>query len=54
MHVKFDDKQSDQVSELVEGISNLEVSDDEASEPTRFSKPLEISAPTTSEDTNAE
>ncbi|MCI84794.1 hypothetical protein A2U01_0106072, partial [Trifolium medium] len=24
MHVKFDDKEPDQVSELVEGISNLQ------------------------------
>ncbi|PNY05239.1 retrotransposon-related protein [Trifolium pratense] len=54
MHVKFDDKEPDQVSELVEGISNLQVSDDEASEHTRFSEPLEVSAPTTSENKNAD
>ncbi|MCI44956.1 hypothetical protein A2U01_0066195, partial [Trifolium medium] len=47
-------------SELVEGISDLQVSEDEASEPTSFSEPfnvsepMEFSAPTSSESTNAE
>ncbi|MCI71694.1 hypothetical protein A2U01_0092957, partial [Trifolium medium] len=54
MHVKFDDKQPDKVSELVEEISDLQVSDDEASEPISFSDPLEVSAPTNSENINDE
>ncbi|MCI43060.1 hypothetical protein A2U01_0064297, partial [Trifolium medium] len=60
MHVKFDDKHPDKVSELVEEISDLQVSYDEASEPisssepTNFSYPLEVSAPTNFENTNDE
>ncbi|MCI55326.1 hypothetical protein A2U01_0076576, partial [Trifolium medium] len=55
MHVKFDDKEPDKVSELVEGISDLQVSDNEASEPPSFSEPinfsesLEVQASTNSE-----
>ncbi|MCI15861.1 putative reverse transcriptase (RNA-dependent DNA polymerase), partial [Trifolium medium] len=45
MHVKFDDKEPDQVSELVEGISRSQVSDDEASEPPRFSEHINFSVP---------
>ncbi|GAU18546.1 hypothetical protein TSUD_325360 [Trifolium subterraneum] len=46
MHIKFDDKQPDKVSELVENFSDLQLSDDEESEPEGTSKP---SQPTSEE-----
>ncbi|MCI54982.1 hypothetical protein A2U01_0076232, partial [Trifolium medium] len=45
MHVRFDDKEFDKMSELVEGIPDLQVSDDEASEPIIISEPTEVSEP---------
>ncbi|MCI44152.1 hypothetical protein A2U01_0065391 [Trifolium medium] len=45
MHVKFDDNEPDKMSELVEGISDLKVSDDEASEPMSILEPMEVSGP---------
>ncbi|MCI04331.1 putative reverse transcriptase (RNA-dependent DNA polymerase), partial [Trifolium medium] len=45
MHVKFDDKEPDKVSELVEGIASQYDSDDEVSEPIKISEPVEISEP---------
>ncbi|MCI24013.1 putative reverse transcriptase (RNA-dependent DNA polymerase), partial [Trifolium medium] len=43
IHAKFDDKEPDKASELVEGISDLQVSDDEALEPPSFSEPINFS-----------
>jgi hypothetical protein len=49
MHIKFDDKQPDKVSELVENFSDLQLSDDEESEPEGTSEPSQP----TSEETNS-
>ncbi|PNX58183.1 putative reverse transcriptase (RNA-dependent DNA polymerase), partial [Trifolium pratense] len=52
MHVKFDDKEPDRMSELVEGVSNMQISEDESlehpsfSERLEFSESLEVQAPT--------
>ncbi|MCI66191.1 hypothetical protein A2U01_0087449, partial [Trifolium medium] len=51
MHVKFDDKEPDKVSELVEGIADLQVSEDGESEPVSTSEPFETSEPVASSET---
>ncbi|CAJ2645568.1 unnamed protein product [Trifolium pratense] len=60
MHVKFDDKEPDQVSELVEGLSRFQVSEDQYSDIPDYSEhpfseePLNITVPTDSEQQRTE
>ncbi|PNX59812.1 hypothetical protein L195_g059874, partial [Trifolium pratense] len=55
MHVRFDDKEPDQVSELVEGFSKFQVSEDRYSDIPNYSEhpvseePLIMTVPTDSE-----
>ncbi|PNX63711.1 hypothetical protein L195_g061766, partial [Trifolium pratense] len=55
MHVKFDDKEPDQVSEPVEGLSKFQVSEDQCSDIPNYSEhpfseePLNMIIPTDSE-----
>ena len=49
MHIKFDDKQPDKLSELVENFADIQLSDDEESEPEEISGPSQP----TSEETNS-
>ncbi|CAJ2645214.1 unnamed protein product [Trifolium pratense] len=60
MHVKFDDKEPDQVSELVEGLSRFQVSEDQYSDIPNYSEhpfsevPLNTIVPTDSEQPRTE
>ncbi|PNX65929.1 hypothetical protein L195_g062839, partial [Trifolium pratense] len=60
MHVKFDDKEPDQVLELVEGFSKFQVSDNQYSDIPNYSEhpfseePLNRIVPTDSEPQNNE
>ncbi|CAJ2671829.1 unnamed protein product [Trifolium pratense] len=60
MHVKFDDKEPDQVSELVEGLSRFQVSEDQYSDIPNYSEhpfsevPLNTIVPTDSEQPSTE
>ncbi|MCI71005.1 hypothetical protein A2U01_0092268, partial [Trifolium medium] len=54
MNVKFDDKEPDRVSELVEGIADIQVSEDKDSEYYFSSEPLEVSEPINNETSTSE